>query len=71
MKTQTFIISFFIFCSTFGQSINYNSFDSKKMNSALLSEMNNFRRSINMDTLVYSEFLYLKVAKPNCEEVVN
>ena len=71
MKTQTFIISFFIFCSTFGQSINYNSFDSKKMNSALLSEMNNFRRSTNMDTLVYSEFLYLKVAKPNCEEVVN
>lgn len=71
MKTQSFIISFFIFCFTFGQSIDYNNFDSKKMNSALLSEMNSFRIGLYLDTLVYSEFLYSKVAKPNCEEVVN
>lgn len=71
MKTQSFIISFFIFCFTFGQSIDYNNFDSKKMNSALLSEMNIFRKGLYLDTLVYSEFLYSKVAKPNCEEVVN
>jgi len=71
MKTQSFIISFFIFCFTFGQSIDYNNFDSKKMNSVLLSEMNSFRRGLYLDTLVYSEFLYSKVAKPNCEEVVN
>ncbi|MFN5735547.1 MAG: hypothetical protein ACK444_05830, partial [Flavobacteriales bacterium] len=41
------------------------------MNCALLYEMNSFRRSSNVDTLVYSEYLFLKVAKPNCEEVVN
>jgi len=54
-----------------GQSIDYDNFDSEKMNRALLDEMNSFRRSSNVDTLVYSEYLFLKVAKPNCEEVVN
>jgi hypothetical protein len=40
------------------------------MNSALLFEMNSFRKTLYLDTLVYSNFLYLKIAKPNCEEVV-
>jgi|LakMenE01Jun11ns_1017448.scaffolds.fasta_scaffold9794574_1 hypothetical protein len=70
MKTQSLILSFFIFCISFGQSINYNKFDSDKMNSALLFEMNSFRKTLYLDTLVYSNFLYLKIAKPNCEEVV-
>lgn len=71
MKTQLFILFFFQLFFTFCQSLDYNNFDSNKMNSALLSEMNRFRSSLNLDTLVYSEFLYSKVAKPNCEEVVN
>jgi hypothetical protein len=70
MKTQSLILSFFIFCISFGQSINYNKFDSDKMNSALLFEMNSFRKTLYLDTLVYSNFLYLKIAKPNFEEVV-
>jgi len=70
MKTQSLILSFFIFCISFGQSINYNNFNSDKMNSALLFEMNSFRKTLYLDTLVYSNFLYLKIAKPNCEEVV-
>lgn len=70
MKTQSLILSFFIFCISFAQSINYNKFDSDKMNSALLFEMNSFRKDLSLDTLVYSNFLYLKIAKPNCEEVV-
>jgi hypothetical protein len=40
------------------------------MNSALLFEMNSFRKTLYLDTLVYSNFLYLKIAKLNCEEVV-
>jgi len=70
MKTQSLILSFFIFCISFGQSINYNNFNSDKMNSVLLFEMNSFRKTLYLDTLVYSNFLYLKIAKPNCEEVV-
>jgi len=70
MKTQSLILSFFIFCISFGQSINYNNFNSDKMNSALLFEMNSFRKTLYLDTLVYSNFLYLKIAKLNCEEVV-
>jgi hypothetical protein len=70
MKTQSLILSFFIFCISFGQSINYNNFNSDKMNSALLFEMNSFRKTLYLDTLAYSNFLYLKIAKPNCEEVV-
>ena len=70
MKTQITILSILIFSLCFSQSINYNNFDSDKMNSALLFEMNSFRKTLYLDTLVYSNFLYLKVAKPNCEEVV-
>ena len=71
MKTYIFILSYFAVSIVFGQTIDYNEFDSQKMNKSLLSEMNRFRRDLYLDTLIYSNFLYAKIAKPNCEEVVN
>ena len=71
MKTYIFILSYFALSIVFGQTIDYNEFDSQKMNKSLLSEMNRFRRDLYLDTLIYSNFLYAKIAKPNCEEVVN
>ena len=71
MKTYIFILSYFALSIVFGQTIDYNKFDSQKMNKSLLSEMNRFRRDLYLDTLIYSNFLYAKIAKPNCEEVVN
>ncbi len=63
----TFI--YFIHLTSFCQKIDYNNFNNKLMNNAMLIEFNNFRKKNNLDTLIYSEELFNNVSKPNCLEV--
>jgi hypothetical protein len=62
-----FILLSVKFC--FSQNLDYKNFKPELMNNALLREFNNYRRDINIDTLVYSKSLHLDISKPNCVEV--
>jgi hypothetical protein len=53
------------------QQIDYSHFNTDLMNKAMLKEFNMYRRSLSLDTLVYSEELYKTFSKPNCVEVSN
>lgn len=62
---------FFLNSVSFSQLIDYDQFSSDLSNEALIKQFNGYRRSINMDTLVYSEELFQTLSKPNCIEVAN
>lgn len=53
------------------QQIDYTRFSSELMDKAMLREFNDYRRSLNLDTLVYSDELFKTISKPNCVEVTN
>lgn len=60
-----FIVSFF----SISQKIDYNNFNSEKLNKKLLLKINELRRYRGLDTLVYSQKTYEIFSKPNCIEV--
>lgn len=61
---------FFLFVSIcLSQRIDYSHFSYELMNKAMIKEFNEFRRSIGVDTLVYSDELFKTISKPNCVEV--
>jgi hypothetical protein len=69
MKKILFTLSLIVSSIVNSQSITAENFDSEKMNRALLSEFNKFRKERNLDTLIYSKPLHDSVSYPNCLEV--
>lgn len=69
MKKILFTLSLIVSSIVNSQSITAENFDSEKMNQALLSEFNKFRKERNLDTLIYSKPLHDSVSYPNCLEV--
>jgi hypothetical protein len=69
MKKILFTLSLIVSSIVNSQSITVENFDSEKMNQALLSEFNKFRKERNLDTLIYSKPLHDSVSYPNCLEV--
>ena len=57
------IILSFLFSSTISnaQKIDYNHFDKKLFEKILFEKLNDLRKSINVDTLVWSNILYKEV----------
>ncbi len=51
------------------QQLDYTYFNSQKMDKAMLKEFNEYRTSLNLDTLAYSDELFTTFSKPNCIEV--
>ena len=70
MKKIVFF-SFFISLFSFGQTMTQSDFDSKKMNETLVRVFNDFRKSMNLDTLIYSKSLHDTISFINCMEVAN
>lgn len=55
--------------SLVSQQINIQNFNSSEMNLVLLKKFNEFRKSKNLDTLVYSKIVFDSLSYPNCVEV--
>jgi uncharacterized protein YkwD len=61
-----FFIPFFIQC----QMIDINNVDYNKLNTKVFNKINNYRKTMNIDTLIYSSVVNEKVSKVNTSKMV-
>jgi len=72
MKFLYFLLAIPVLGVAQGQEvITAANFDSEKMNKALVTEFNKFRKERNLDTLIYSKALFDTVSYQNCVEISN
>ena len=69
MKHILSLLSSLLVSICLSQQLDYTYFNSQKMDKAMLKEFNEYRTSLNLDTLAYSDELFKTFSKPNCVEV--
>jgi hypothetical protein len=71
MKNLIFIILLFASSCVLSQELYYKNFNSDVMNKVLEHEINKFRRSRGLDTLVHSDVVFNQISKVNCKQVAD
>lgn len=68
---KTLILTFLVFFNSylFSQQFDSQNFNSSEMNKALLKQINIYRKSKGLDTLVYSQVVFDSISYQNCNEV--
>jgi hypothetical protein len=69
MKHILSLLSSLLVSICLSQQLDYTYFNTEKMDKAMLKEFNEYRSSLNLDTLAYSDELFKTFSKPNCVEV--
>lgn len=69
MKKLTLLFSVLLSSFCFSQSFTKSNFNSDLMNLSMRKKFNEFRKSKNLDTLIFSQSLYDTISYINCMEV--
>lgn len=68
-KIITTILLVYMSLFVSGQVVDFNKFDKKLFEKVLFEEVNQFRKSIGVDTIVPSEVLYKKLSNVNAQKM--